>query len=125
MKKLILTFGIFLAGIFFVNAQDKPDRATNLVNHLTQICSLTPDQVSKVQPLAEDFFKSRDANKQQYANDPDGLKTANRATNKDYKTKLYAILTPDQQEKLKEANEQRRAKMKAAGSTTTNTDDPQ
>jgi len=123
MKKLILTFGIFLAGIFFVNAQAQPDRATKLINRITQICNLTPDQVTKAQPLAEQFFKDRDANKQQYANDPAGLKTANIATRKDYKTKLYAILTPDQQQKLKAANEQRKANMKNGTSTGNQEDD--
>lgn len=127
MKKLLLTFGIFLAGIFFVNAQDKTDaKATKLVNRLTQICSLTSDQVSQVQPLAVEFIKAREANKQQYANDSQGLKTANRATTKSYKVKLDAILTSDQQEKLKEANAQRRANMKAKqGPGTTQSDDQQ
>lgn len=112
MKKLILTFGIFLAGIFFVSAQDKA--ATKLVNHLTQVCGLTPDQVSKIQPIAEDFIKTRRANKQQYANSPDSLKMANKANTKNYKSQLNAILTADQQQKLKEANAQRRANRKAA-----------
>jgi Spy/CpxP family protein refolding chaperone len=118
MKKFILIAGIFLAGVFFANAQDKTDaKATKLVNRITQICSLTPDQVTKVQPLAEEFIKAREANKQQYANDPDGLKNANKATTKSYKAKLDAIITPEQQQKLKEANEQRKAKMKNGSAT--------
>ena len=123
MKKIILTFGIFLAGIFFVNAQDKTDaKATKLVSRLTQVCSLTPDQVSKVQPLAVDFIKAHEANKQQYANDPVGLKSANKATIASYKAKLDAILTADQQQKLKEANAQRRANRKAGQGADTQSD---
>ena len=125
MKKLILTFGIFLAGIFFVNAQDNTstdNRPSNLVTHLTQICGLTSDQVSKVQPLAVDFFKTRDANKQQYANDPAGLKKANMQARKSYKAKLDAILTPDQQEKLNEAKEKRKAEMMKKGGASADPD---
>jgi hypothetical protein len=107
MKKLILTFGIFLAGIFFVNAQDKG--AAKLVDRLTQVCSLTPDQASKMQPIAEDYAKTRKANKQQYASDPAGLKAANKAANKNFKAQRDAILTPDQQQKLKAYNAQKRA----------------
>lgn len=126
MKKLILTFGVFLAGIFFVNAQDKTDKATKLMNNITKICSLTPDQVTKIKPITEGFIKTQEANKQQYANDPNGLTAANKASMKDYKTKLDAILTPEQEEKLKEANQARKAKMKAAQTgKTTNSNDPQ
>jgi hypothetical protein len=115
MKKLLLTFGIFLAGIVFVNAQDKTNaKATKLVDHLTQVCGLTPDQVAKVQPLAVSFITAREANKQQYANDPTGLKSANKANNQNYKAQLSAILTADQQQKLKDYMAQQRAKRKTA-----------
>lgn len=111
MKKIILTFGIFLAGVFLVNAQDKA--ATKLVDHLTQVCGLTPDQVSKLQPIAEDYIKARRANRQQYANSPDSLRMANKANNKNYKAQLNTILTPDQQQKLKDYNEKQRAERRA------------
>jgi hypothetical protein len=114
MKKLLLTFGIFLAGIVFVNAQDKTEaKATKMVNRITQVCGLTPDQVAKIQPLAESFIKTREANKQQYANDPTGLKSANKANNQSYKAQLNTILTADQQQKLKDYMAQQRANRKA------------
>ena len=114
MKKLILTFGILLAGIVFVNAQDKTDaKATKLVNNLTTVCGLTPDQVAKIQPLAEGFIKTREANRQQYANDPAGLKSANKTNNQNYKSQLQSILSADQQQKLKDYMAQKRAGKKA------------
>ena|ERR1700743_2362054 len=111
MKKLILTFSILLASLMLVNAQDKTTaKATKLVNHLTQVCGLTSDQVAKIQPLAESYIKTREANKQQYANDPAGLKNANKANNQSYRAQLKTILTPDQQQKLKDYMAQHRGK---------------
>ncbi len=102
MKKLILTFGLVLATLFCVNAQEKGDKATTkMVNHLTQVCGLSQDQVAKVQPIVADFVKTRMANKQQYASDPAGLKAANKTARENYKTQLKTVLTADQVEKLK------------------------
>ena len=114
MKKLILTFSILLAGLVMVNAQDKTAaKATKLVNRINQACGLTPDQVSKLQPIAESYIKTREANKQQYANNHDSLKSANKANNQNYKAQLNAILIPDQQTKLKAYNAQQRANKKS------------
>ena len=116
MKKLILTFSILLASLVLVNAQDKTAaKATKLVNRINQACTLTPDQVSKLQPIAESYIKAREANKQQYANDPAGLKSANKTSNENYKAQLKTILTPDQQAKLKAYMEQQRANRKGSG----------
>lgn len=116
MKKLIVTFGIFLAGIVFVNAQDKAAAMqTKMVDRMTQVCGLTPDQVSKVQPIVAGYVKARQANKSQYANDPAGLKSANKKATEDYKSQLNTVLSTDQQAKLKAANEQMRAKRQGGG----------
>jgi len=116
MKRLILTFSILLASLVMVNAQDKATaKATKLVNHLTQVCGLTPDQVSKLQPIAESYIKTKEANKQQYANDPAGLKSANRTNNQNYKGQLNTVLTPDQQQKLKDYMAQQKANRKSSG----------
>jgi len=110
MKKLILTFGIFLAGIVFVNAQDAAaNKTTKVLNHITEVCGLTPDQVSKVQPVVADYVKTRMANKAQYASDAKRLKAANQAAGRNYQTQLKATLTPDQFQKLKEARAQHQA----------------
>lgn len=110
MKKLILTFSILLAGLVTVNAQNKiADKATKMVNKLTEVCGLTADQVAKIQPIAEAYVKTREANKQQYANDPVGLKAANKKSNQSYKAQLQTILTPDQQQKLKDYLAQQKA----------------
>lgn len=106
-----------LAGLMLVNAQDNTSaKATKLINHISQICALTPDQVSKLQPIAENYIKAREANKQQYANDPAGLKSANRTNNQNYKAQLKTILTPEQQQKLKDYMAQQRANRKAGSS---------
>jgi hypothetical protein len=114
MKKLILTFSILLAGLVTVNAQDKTAaKATKMVNHINQACGLTSDQVSKLQPIAENYIKTREANKQQYANDSASLRNANKISNQNYKTQVNAILTPDQQQKLKDYMAQQRANRKS------------
>jgi len=106
MKKLILTFGIFLAGVVFVNAQiTAPPNAANspsqkMITHLTQVCSLTPDQTVKIKPIADAVVKAHQENKQKYANNPEGLKNANKSVNESFKTQLKAILTPDQMAKF-------------------------
>lgn len=103
-----------LASLMLVNAQDKTDaKATKLVNRISQACTLTPDQVSKLQPIAESYIKAREANKQQYANDPAGLKSADKTNNENYRTQLKTILTPDQQQKLKDYMAQQRANRKS------------
>ena len=110
MKKLLLTFGIFLAGIAFVNAQDKAAAATTkMVDHITQVCNLTPDQVTKVQPMIASFVKTREANKQQYAGDKAGMQSANKTNRQNLKAQLQTVLTADQQAKLKADNAQRKS----------------
>ncbi len=112
MKKLILTLGIFLIGVMSINAQDKV--ATKIVNKMTVVCGLSSDQVAKVQPIVEDYVKGREANKQQYASDPEGLKTANRTLNKNYKAQLKTVLSPEQIEKLKAYKAQHKGDKKGA-----------
>ena len=58
MKKLILTLGIFLSGIVCIHAQeaqgDNTEKQTQtMVTKLTQVCTLTSDQVSKVTPYSK------------------------------------------------------------------------
>ncbi len=111
MKNLILTFGLLISGIFFVAAQSKIDnKAANLVSQLNQICGLTPDQAAKLQPVAENYLKTRKANKIQYATDPEGRKSANKIATENYKAQLQSILTPDQIAKIKEYHTQQRTK---------------
>ena len=99
MKKFIVTFGIILAGICYVNAQDKAD--SKMLDHLTQVCQLSPDQVSKVKPIIENYVSSRKANKQKYAGDKTAMKSADKALKENYKSQLKTVLTPDQMERLK------------------------
>jgi hypothetical protein len=113
MKRILLALGIVVAGIYAVNAQSKA--AVKLINHLNQVCGLSPDQAAKLQPVAEDYINVRKANKQQYANSPNDLKSANKENNRIYKAKLNEILTPDQQQKLKAYTAQKRASKMQGG----------
>jgi hypothetical protein len=113
MKKLILTFGLIIAGIFFATAQSKTEnKAANLVNQLNQICGLTQDQAAKLQPVAENYLKTRKANKIQYATDPAGRKSANKIAAENYKAQLKTILTPEQIAKIKEYHTQQKTNRK-------------
>jgi hypothetical protein len=123
MKKLILTFGIFLAGVFYINAQDKATiKANKMVDHLNEVIGLSPDQVAKIQPLAEDFVKAREANRQQYAGDVNGRKSADKTAHENYKAQLKTILSPQQIEKLRVYNSQQKANKK--GESGENEDQP-
>lgn len=118
MKKLILAFGIILAGVFSVHAQEnKADKETNkMVTTLTNVCQLTPDQVAKVQPMISTFVQTKIANKQKYVNDADGLRTANKENRENLKSQLNTVLTTDQQEKYKGyMKEQKEKKQESKG----------
>jgi len=103
MKKLVLTLGIIMAGLFTVNAQvDSPaeKQTEKLTTEYTKACSLTPDQVTKVKPLIEKFVEAKMADKKKYANDADGLKKADKAAKDALIADLKPILSAEQQQKM-------------------------
>ena len=120
MKKLILTFGIFLGGICLVNAQSTAAAATNpsekIIAHLTTVCAITNEQIVKIKPIAKAVVNARQANQKKYAGNPDGLKAANKSVNEDFKNQLKTILTKDQMEKLNADMAQHKAAQQANSS---------
>ena len=110
MKKLILTLGIVLATIFTATAQDaKGDKqADKVLAEYTSVAQITPDQSAKIKPMIESFIATRKANKEKYANDAAGLKTANKENKENFKTQLKTVLSEDQINKIEEYNKQKR-----------------
>jgi hypothetical protein len=119
MKKLILTFGIVLAGLFTVQAQEqKTDKQVDkVVTEYTSVAQLTPDQVTKVKPMVETFIATRKANKEKYANDAEGLKTANKANRENLISQLSTVLSADQIQKIKDHIKAQKQRSKASGNT--------
>jgi len=115
MKKLALVFGIILASVFSINAQnaDSAPKSDKVVSNLTTACQLTPDQVNKVKPIVDSFLKTKAENKQKYANDEDGLKAADKANKENFKTQISAVLSADQKEKFKEYLQEQKEKKAA------------
>lgn len=116
MKKIILTAGICLSSLFFVQAQQAAQttdqRVQGMMDKITAACHLTPDQITKVKPIMTDFVNAVTANKQKYGTDKDKLKTANAASKKERDTKLDGILNADQQKELAEKEKEMAAKQK-------------
>jgi hypothetical protein len=116
MKKLILTLGIFFAAIVCLQAQQPASvdaEAGKMLNKLTEVCKLTPDQITKVKPIIKQFVTTREANKAKYATNKSELQEANKANKDVLDSKLKPILTEDQEAMLKnfqqEQQEQKRA----------------
>jgi hypothetical protein len=106
MKKLILTLGIFFAGILGMNAQDAPtqdQQTTKMVANITKACSLTSDQATKATPFIKQFVASRDADKAKYGTtNKDQLKTAIKADREALVNNLKPIFSADQIQKLQD-----------------------
>ncbi|HTA28265.1 MAG TPA: hypothetical protein VK809_10775 [Bacteroidia bacterium] len=110
MKKLALFLGIILIGIGCnsgASTEKKEEtRASKAVSKMNTICQLTPDQSAKLQPIVENFIKTKIENKDKYANDQSALRKADSTNRTNYVDSLRKILTPDQFEKLKSARNQ-------------------
>jgi hypothetical protein len=114
MKKLIVTFGIFLSGIVFVQAQsagnDGTDkRVTTVMNGITTACHPSTDEMTKIKPFVLQFVQTKEANKQKFAGNPDGLKAANKSNYQQLNSNLKTVLTADQMTQLAEYTKQQRA----------------
>jgi hypothetical protein len=117
MKKLILTAGICISSLLCVQAQQTTTSTTDqkvekMMNSITTICHLTPDQVTKVKPIMVEFVNAVTANKEKFGADKDKLKAANEASRNARDTKLAAILSADQQKELAEKEKEMAAKQK-------------
>jgi hypothetical protein len=122
MKKLILTLGIFVAGILCVNAQTAPtqeEETTKMVGNLTRVCTMTADQATKSTPFIKAFVASRDADKAKYGTtNKEELKTAIKADRETLITNLTPILSADQIQKIKDNWAKQAAKQKSSTTTT-------
>jgi predicted component of type VI protein secretion system len=111
MKKIILVLGIILLGISCNNEQKKMDKMNNkILTRITNVCQLSPEQVTKILPITENFVKLRQATKDKYSKDQDGFKSAMEVNRKNFIDTIKTILTPDQFEKLKASFQQQKAK---------------
>ena len=101
MKKIILLFGITL--VFGIGCnRDKAKRAAmKMVDKMSSICNITPDEKTKMIPVVEKFIKTKVENRDKYASDQGALNKADSVNRAWYADTLKAILTPDQLEKLK------------------------
>ena len=110
MKKLILTFGIILAGLFTATAQDASvDKQTaKIMDEYTSTAQITPDQAAKIKPMIEAFFTTKKENKEKYADDAVTLRTANKENRENLKRQLKTVLTPDQMQKIEDYNKEKK-----------------
>ncbi len=107
MKKLALFLGILLIGIGCnsgTSSEKKEEtRASKIISKMTTICQLTSDQSARLQPIVENFIKTKIDNRDKYASDQTALRKADSTNRTNYVDSLRKILTPDQFEKLKSA----------------------
>ncbi len=112
MKKIKITALLIVLGAGLAFAQGprgehpRGDMMKNKIEHLDSIVDLTDDQKTKITALQTDLkVKMKEARSNQ---DRDAMK----ALRDKHKSDIEAILTPEQNEKLKAAKEAKRADMK-------------
>lgn len=120
MKKIILTIGICFISLMGVQAQQATSQSApptveqqvdKTMGTFTSTCNLTADQQAKIRPILTQAITQKMENRQKYANDKTKYQEANKALFEDTKTKIYAILTADQQAKLIAYQNAKKAKM--------------
>lgn len=92
---------LLMASVSIVNAQQQNNYRVNLVNEIKQLCTLTPAEVIKVQPIIKSFEKSRDSIYCIYHNAPSVLKMEVNQNKWHYETNLIGVITPSQMGLLK------------------------
>jgi|ERR1700722_12070299 len=117
MKKLILTFGIILASVFTMQAQEKISPTDKALNEYTTVAQLSPDQVTKIRPIFDAFYATRKENKEKYANNEEGLKAANKANRENLKAQLKTVLTAEQIQKVEDYQKAKKDRNKANGAS--------
>jgi hypothetical protein len=92
---------LLLASATLASGQQQNNYRVNLVNEVKQLCTLTPAQVIKVQPIIKSFEKSRDSIYSIYHNAPNTLKMEVNQNKWHYETNLIGVITPYQMGLLK------------------------
>lgn len=104
MKKLVLTLGIALSAIVFVQAQESTtnvdQRAATMVNQMVSTAHLTNDEANKITPFVKAFFQTKLDNQNKYANDPAGMKQANQTNRAQLKKNLETVLNAEKMQEL-------------------------
>lgn len=72
------------------------EKVLKKADEMSTILKLSPDQKDKYYILVAEFDNKIQENKKRYANDEEKLKIENRDLRKNFKSKLSAILTPEQ-----------------------------
>jgi len=123
LKKYLWIAVVLLAGIVACNSGNKnganmssEKQVEKLMGDMQEACKLTPDQVTKVQPIVQTFVNARISSVQQYGEDKQALKSAMETNRKNFKASLSAVLTPDQMTAFEQYVKQRaEARRKADG----------
>lgn len=113
MKKLLVTLSLVLMALITVSAQEQTP-VDKMVTTITNAANLNPDQVTKIRPMVEKFVAAKEANKQKYASDEQGMKTANKANAENLKEQLKTVLSAEQMEKLDEFKKQKQERQEKA-----------
>ena len=98
-------------------------RAQKNVDDLNSVASLSDDQKTKVKELATARISKADAIRAKYKGQPENKETQDKelvALRKEYRQTVQALLTPEQQEKVKAKNKEMKAAKKAENSIDAN-----
>jgi hypothetical protein len=101
MKTLLLTISLLLCGIKFANAQAQTAPTNTLLDQLNILCTLSPEQIAKIEPIVIGFLKRRDETYRKYKNNSAELNRQVKKNRWDYEVSLIGILTPEQMGLLK------------------------
>lgn len=100
--QITLAFGLLLSlSSTAIDAQKQTNYRVNITNELKQLCTLTPAQVIKVEPIVSGFEKKRDSIYNRYQHNPARLQKAVVQNRWDYETTLIGVITPYQMGLLK------------------------
>jgi len=94
--QIVFAFGLLLNVAVIANAQQKQTDKVNLTEQIKELCTLTPTQVNKVQPIVTGFQKRRDSLYTMYHSNAAVLKMEVNQNKWQYETSLIGIITPSQ-----------------------------
>lgn len=139
MKKVILIAACLFTISTAVNAQEVAkksstekatkekmtveQRAQKNVDDLNNVATLSDEQKTKIKELATARITKADAIRAKYKGQPENKETQDKelvALRKEYRQTVHALLTPEQQEKVKVKNKEMKAAKKAENSIDTN-----
>lgn len=77
-------------------------RTASLMDEMTKVASLTPDEISKITPFVTEFQKQKDADQEANKGKKDKLLAARKARIDKLSAQVKNIVTPDQYTKLQD-----------------------